>query len=515
MIKYHEIVRLLLLGTSLRKIALSTRHSRSAVSKVVKKLDELNIRLEELVGKTDLELKTALFPKELFVSKKKLPNFGAMRKELARPGMTKKLLWAEYVQDCNAAKEPALSYSQFCFYFQQEEAKHRVTMHIARKPAERIEVDWSGDLVDISDPQTGKTTQAHIFVGVLSYSQYTFAEAFPDEKLDSWILAHVHMFEYFGGVARELVPDNCKTAVEHHRKDDILLNTTYREMAEFYSTIILPARVRKPRDKGPVESGVGCVQRLVLAPMRNDQCFSLAELNRKILNQLSTFNNLPFQKKDGSRRSLFEEEEKPLLLPLPSARFEVATWKIATVQVNYHVSVEGKMYSVPYEYVGKKVDVKITQALVEVYFNHGRIASHCRSYDSKVRYVTVTEHMPKNHQEVSKWNGESLRDCALKIGVSTYTVIDEMLKSKKVEQQAYRSCLAVLGFRQKYSEALLELACKEAVAVGSISLKAVRTALEALKKKESEAKETANNSDEQPNPHGLTRGSEYFERSES
>ena len=225
------------------------------------------------------------------------------------------------------------------------------------------------------------------------------------------------------------------------------------------------------------------------------------------------FNNQPFQKKEGSRRLIFEEEEKEFLLPLPSTPYELSTWKVATVQVNYHVAVEKKMYSVPWEYIGKKVDVKITKSTIEVFFNHGRIASHQRCYDTKERYVTKQEHMPEQHQR-AKWDGTSFREWALRIGESTYSVVDHMLKNAKIEQQAYRSCMALLNLSSRHSEALLELACKESLAVGNASLKAVQATIKALSKhdsSESKQKDTAEDVD--ANPHGITRGPEYFERS--
>ena len=512
MIQYHEILRLIRLGYNKSEIARSTGHARGTVDKVHKKAMELG-PVEELFQKNDAELHALLFPEEELGPTKWVPDFENLRKELARKGVTKSLLWAEYVKEATKLGKPAYSYSQFCFYFQQNNAQHKATMHINRKPAESLEVDWSGDKIPFVDA-SGKQRQAHIFVAVLSYSQYTYAEAFGDEGQDSWITAHIHAFEFFGGVAREVIPDNCKTAILKNTSDELLFNVTYREMSEYYNTIIMPARVRTPRDKPNVESGVGAVQRMVLAPMRNIQFHSLTELNTLILNKLDEFNKKPFQKKEGSRRSLFEDEEKDLLIPLPQNKYEMATWKIATVQFNYHILVDHRMYSVPYVYIGKKVEVKITSTLVEVYYNHSRIASHVRSYDQKVRYVTVTEHMPNEHQQMAKWDGKTLRDWAEQIGLSTYTVIDGILRSKKVEQQAYKSCLAILNLSKRYSESLLELACKEAVGLGCCYLKAIQKIIKSFTKKEA-SQEVQNNDDNTTNPHGVTRGPEYFERSNS
>ena len=241
-------------------------------------------------------------------------------------------------------------YSQFCYHIQQDEQKHRATMHIKRKPAEQIEVDWAGDPAMIIDPDTGEIIKAHIFVGVMTYSQYTYVEAFLDMKQRSWIKAHIHMYEYFGGVAKILVPDNCKTAVIHNgKRKDQQINQTYQELAEHYGTAIIPARVRSPKDKPNAEGTVGNISTWITAALRNEQFFSLAELNRAIRKKLLTFNQKLFQKKEGSRLELFLENEKPLLSPLPATRFELSDWKTATVQFNYHISVDKMLYSVPFE----------------------------------------------------------------------------------------------------------------------------------------------------------------------
>lgn len=200
----------------------------------------------------------------------------------------------------------------------------------------------------------------------MTYSQYAYVEAFLDMKQKSWINAHVHMYEYFGGVARILVPDNCKTAVVHNGGfKDQQVNETYQEMAEYYGTAIIPARVRAPKDKPNAEGTVGNISTWITAALRNEQFFSLAELNLAIRDKLELFNQRLFQKKEGSRRSLFLGEEKPLLAPLPATRFELSDWKAATVQFNYHISVDGMLYSVSYEYIKKKVDVKVTNTTIK------------------------------------------------------------------------------------------------------------------------------------------------------
>ena len=276
------------------------------------------------------------------------------------------------------------------------------------------------------------------------------------------------MYEYFGSVARILVPDSCKTAVIHNGGwKDQQINETYQELAKHYGTAIIPARVRAPKDKSIAEGTVGNISTWIIAAFRDEQFFSLAELNRAIRDKLELLNQKLFQKKEGSRQSLFLEEEKPLLAPLPATRFELSDRKTATVQFNYHISVDGMLYSVPYEYIKKKVDVKVTDTTIEIFYNHSRIASHRRLKERPGQYSTVTEHMPEDHQKYLEWNGDRFRKCAERIGINTYTVVNAILTSKRVEQQTYRSCMGLLKLAEKYSDALLETACKKALSYTS------------------------------------------------
>ena len=340
---------------------------------------------------------------------------------------------------------------------------------------------------------------------------FIVVQAFLDMKQKSWINAHVHMYEYFGGVARILVPDNCKTAVVHNGGwKDQQINETYQEMAEHYGTAIIPARVRTPKDKPNAEGTVGNISTWITAALRDEQFFSLAELNHAIRDRLELFNQRLFQKKEGSRRILFLEEEKPLLAPLPATRFELSDWKTATVQFNYHISVEGMLYSVPYEYIKKKVDVRITDTTIEIFYNHNRIASHRRLYGRTGQYSTITEHMPEDHQKYLEWNGDRFRKWAERIGINTYTVVNAILTSKSVEQQTYRSCMGLLKLAEKYSDAKLEAACKKALSfTASPSYKSIKNILVTGSEKLISASDDTVTTHKS---HGITRGADYYRR---
>ena len=472
MTKYREILRLKSLGLSQQSIADSCNVSKKTVNRVLKRARELNISWPLDKSDTDAVLAEMFFPSTKQVrSNKRMPDYDYVHKELLRNGVSKKLLWTEYMEDCHANGEEPLMYSQFCYHIQQDEQKRRATMHINRKPGEQVEVDWAGDPATIIDPDTGEITKAYIFVGVMTYSQYAYVEAFLDMKQKSWINAHVHMYEYFGGVARILVPDNCKTAVVHNGGfKDQQVNETYQEMAEYYGTAIIPARVRAPKDKPNAEGTVGNISTWITAALRNEQFFSLAELNLAIRNKLELFNQRLFQKKEGSRRSLFLGEE----------------------------------------YIKKKVDIRVTDTTIEIFYNHNRIASHRRLKGRPGQYSTITEHMPADHQKYLEWNGDRFRKWAERIGINTYTAVNAILTSKSVEQQTYRSCMGLLKLAEKYSDALLEAACKKALSyTASPSYKSIKNLLvTGSEKLASEAIDTKTTH----KAHGITRGADYYRR---
>jgi len=517
MTKYREIIRLAQphLKLSQEKIAVSCNVSKGTVNKVLKAARAHQLSWPLPRSYTDQKIEGILFPEKkqrAVESERREPDYEYIRKELLRNGVNKKLLWTEYLEDCRLSGDRPLMYSQFCYHIQQDEQKRRASMHIDRKPCEQIEVDWAGDPAQITDPDTGEFIKAYIFVGVLTYSQYPYVEAFLDEKQASWINAHVHMYDYFGGVSQILVPDNCKTAVVHNRKwNDQQINAVYHELAEHYNTAIIPARVRAPKDKPVAEGSVGVISTWITAALRNEQFFSLSELNAAIRVKLEEFVNRPFQKKEGSRYEIFRDEELPLLAPLPATPYELAEWKQATVQYNYHISVDGMLYSVPYEYIKRKVDVRITGTTIEIFYNQSRIASHRKLYGRKGQYSTVTEHMPADHQEYLEWNGDRFRRWASQIGPCTGKVINAILTSQRVEQQSYRSCMGVLKMAERYSPERLEAACKKALSfTASPSYKSIKNILTAGWDK-SEPTSTQKESSA-ANPHAITRGADYYRR---
>ena len=462
MTNHKEILRLKSLGLSNVEIASACGCGRNTVTRTLQRARNASLEWDSIKKLSPEEITAKLYPDSPSRPAYRMPDYAQIHKEMQKSGVTLSLLWVEYCEQCRAAGELPYQSTQFNKYYADYVHKTKATMHLNHRPGETMQVDWAGDTLGIVDTDTGELIPAYLFVSVLPYSGYAYAEAFLDEKQEAWISAHVNAYRHYGGVTRILVPDNLKTGVIKNTRLETVLNRSYREMAEHYGTAIIPTRTRAPKDKASVEGSVGIVSTWIIAALRNRQFFSLAELNEAVFEKLYEFNHKPFQKKEGSRAVAFEEE-KPFLLPLPATPFELAMWKVATVQYNYHISVEKQNYSVPYEYIKQKVDVRLTSHAVEVFFEGNRIASHPRLYGRPNQYSTLETHMPPEHQKYLQWNGERFLRWAEQIGESTKTVIRHFLTMYTVEQQGYKACMALLKLTDKYPPERLENACRKAL----------------------------------------------------
>ena len=505
MTNYREILRLKSLGMNKQETAASVGCSRNTVAEVLRRAEAQKLSYPLPEEMTDAKLAELLYPSASAKPVYKMPDYAYVAKEMMKDGVTLNLLWLEYCEQCLAAGETPYQSTQFNKYYSDYLAKTNATMHLNHKPGEIMQVDWAGDTATVIDTDTGETIPAYVFAATLPYSGYSYVEAFFSMNQECWTAAHVNAYKYFGGVAKIIQCDNLKTGVIRHGRNEVELNKSYQELAEHYGTAILPARVRSPKDKAFVEGTVGVISTFILAALRNQQFLSLDELNDAIQERLYEFNHKPFQKKNGSRASEFEDE-KPFLLALPAQPFELSTWKIATVGPNYHISVDGMNYSVPYEYIKQKVDVRVTRSTVEVFFGGNRICSHVRLYGRKNQYSTTESHMPEKHQQYIQWNGERFRKWASKIGIETQTVVSAILSGYKVEQQGYKACMGLLKLADKYTPERLENACRKALTfTPRPSLKNVQAILASGQDKTEEVRETVSSSQ-----YGFTRGAEYY-----
>lgn len=513
MTQYREILRLHKQGISGRDIAASLSCSRNTVSATLQAAEVLGITWPLPDSVSDSELSERLFPEKGIEHSRKFPDFDNIHKELGKSGVTLSLLWYEYSEACRHNQAIPYQYSQFCKHYNDYTQKIKATMRIHHKPGEKMEVDWAGQTASIKDNISGEDIKAYVFVAALPYSGYSYVEAFMKMDMESWIQAHINCFEYIGGIAKILVPDNLKTGVDHVSWNHTVINRTYNEMANYYDTVVIPARVRHPKDKASVEGTVGVISTWIIASLRNQTFFSLAELNQEIRLKLSDFNTRPFQKREGSRESVFRSEEQHSLIPVPAQAYELATWTSAAVQFNYHVSVDRMSYSVPYEYIKHKVDIRITSRVIEVFYKSCRIASHPRVFGRPGQYQTIPEHMPAKHQQYQEWNADRFSSWAKNIGQHTEIVINAILTSGKVEQQGYRSCISLLHAADKYSPQRLEDACRRALSfTPAPSYKNVLTILKSGADKLGKVEEPDCNP--QSSEYGISRGPGYYGRTD-
>lgn len=419
--KTREILRLRFeFGLSERKIATSCGIARSTVADYLRRAAEAGLTWPLPEDLDEETLERLLFPALPGPnSKRPLPDWEYLREELTKQSVTLQLLWEEYREQ----HADGISRTQFYERFRAWRSTIDPVMRIPHKAGDKLFVDYAGQTVPVVDPATGEE-RSEVFVATLGASSYTYAEATWTQTLPDWTGAHVRAFAFFGGVPRLLVPDNLKSGVTDANYYEPGVNETYSHMAAHYGVAVLPARVRHPKDKAKVETGVRIAETRILARLRNRRFFSLHELNLSITELLEELNERPFQKLPGSRRSHFEEIDLPALAPLPVSPYVYAEWSKARAGIDYHVSVEKHYYSVPFTYIKKVLDVCATERTIEVFYKDKRIASHRRSWRKGGGYTTVSEHMPKSHRQYAEWSPRRLIGWAAKTGESTAHLVE-------------------------------------------------------------------------------------------
>jgi transposase len=502
--KIREIIRLKEeVGLSNRAIARACKISNSTVGDYLRRIQEAGLHWPLAEEINEEELTHKLFPEDKVAVEpvRPLPDWEEIRKELSKKGVTLRLLWIEY----HEKHSDGYKYSQYCEYYRRWSKTQSPTAHIPHTGGEEMEVDYPGLMVAIVNPETGEVRQAPVFVATLPASNYLYAEVQPSQESCHWINGHVRAFEFFGGVARILRPDNPKTGVKSPDYYEPDLNPTYQAMAEYYQVAVLPARVRKPKDKANVENGVQNVERWIIAPLRNRTFFSEAEANRAFKPLLEALNNRPMLHLGKSRRQLFEELDQPALRPLPEKSYQFAFWKTVRVNIDYHVSFEKHFYSVPHILIHQAVEIKATERMIEVFHKGKQVAVHPRSATAG-RFSTRAEHMPSNHRFILELDAGWLLKQAEKVGPRTGQYVTALLHARPFPEQAYRSCLGVLSLARKYPASLLETACQCLLEAHLLSYRDLKSELQALAR--SSASPTP-----QPTPlpvHENIRGETYY-----
>jgi transposase len=500
--KIHLALRLVFeTGLSIRAAARSLNASPSTVGEYIRRARRAGLSWPLPEGMTEQALEGRLFPSEAPpAAPRPLPEWATIHRELKGKHVTLALLWEEY----KAASPDGLQYSQFCERYRVWSKQLDVVMRQTHRAGDKLFVDYAGDTVAVTDRKTGEVQQAQIFIAVLGASNYTFAEATWTQSLGDWTASHVRALRFIGGVPRLFVPDNLRSAVNKANRYEPDLNPTYCDLAAHYGAAIIPARVRKPRDKAKVEAGVLFVEHWILAALRHRTFFSLGELNEAIAQLLERLNRRPFKKLDGCRRSLFESIDRPALSPLPHSPYLFAEWKKVRVHVDYHIELQGHYYSVPYTLVGRQLMARYTAATVELLHRGERVASHHRAY--RRGHTTAPEHMPERHRQAQQWSPERFVHWAESIGPATAQLIAHVLGRRRHPEQSYRTCLGILRLGKGYGNARLEAACQRALTLGAYSVRSVDSIL----KNRLDEQRPGPQSIELPLDHENLRGPNYY-----
>jgi len=444
-----------------RDIERASQLPSSTVNDYIKRFKDSKLTFVELSDLNESEVYQKLFSEPVKQRGKIKPDFAKINCELRKKNITRQLLWEEYKEQY----PEGMGYTQFCYHLSEWQKKLNVSMRQIHKAGEKLFVDYSGLKGEITDRMSGIKTLVDIFVATLGASGYTYAEASANQRLDSFIHSHVNTFEFIEGVTQILVPDNLKSAVTKAHRYDPQINGSYQDMADHYNTVIIPARPYSPKDKSKVELAIKLVQRWILAKIRNEIFFTVAELNKRIRELLDYYNGKKIKKLGKSRKELFLELDKPALAALPINRYEFKHVRWRRVNLDYHIEIEGSYYSVPYQLTGKEVLAKYNQRVVEISYNNKIIALHPRLCgDNQVS--TNKEHMPDSHRRYAEVSPSSLIEQAKAIGLQTGRLIHKIISEDKHPEKGYRSAYGILKAARKHkNDKEVELASAKMLAL--------------------------------------------------
>ncbi len=501
--KIRDVLRLRAGGMSKRKIAASLSIGVTAAGECVRRARRAGLiwPLPQELSDAALELRLYPPPQTTATNQRPQPDWAAIHRELRRPGVTLQLLWEEH----RGTHPDGYGYSRYCELYRAWEGRLSPTMRQLHVAGERMFVDYAGTTLEVMDGTTGEARVCQLFVAALGASNYTYAEATFTQRLVDWIGSHVRAFAFFDGVTAQIVSDNLRSGITKACFYEPAVNRTYAEMAAHYDTAVVPARPRKPRDKAKVEVAVQVATRWIIAKLRNRRFFSLDEINAAIREQVAQLNDRVTRHLGTSRRSLFDELERPALKKLPVEPYLYAEWKECKVGLDYHVEVERHYYSVPHALLRETVWARITARTIEVFHRGKRVAAHIRSSSNR-RHTTVREHMPSSHRRYADWTPERIRRQAGEIGRNTATLVEIIMRERAHPEQGFRASIGIIRLARSHGRDRLEAACGRALEIGARSFTSVNSIL----KNNLEAKRPAPAADGPSIAHPNIRGPRYF-----
>ena len=479
MSKLRQMLRLYAQGESKLKISELTGVSRNTLKKYLKIYVRLGLSLPDIDKRSDLELDQlfgeSLLPEPSDRYKALELSFPTMEKELKKRGMTRYILWERYI----ALNPDGYKASQFKYHYQQWLRRSKPVMHIEHIAGDKMYIDYAGEKLHLVDKDTGEITDVEVFISVLGASQLTYVEATLSQCKEDFINCCEHALAYYEGVPMAIVPDNLKSAVTKSSLYEPTLNQAFENFALHYSTTILPARAYKPKDKALVEGAVKIAYRRIYSVLDNRVFHTLEELNEAIREIVELHNNAKLTGRPYSRRALFEDVERSVLHPLPLLPYEFKRQQYSTISVNGHVCLkeDRHYYSVPFQYIGKKIKIMYTSTHVEIYYNYALLARHKRDR-KQYGYTTDIEHLASTHKYLTDWNPDRFIKWAESIDESVKTFIIRLMDSKAHPEQAYKACQGVLGYERKVGRVRLINACKRAIEYENYSYHSIKSILE-------------------------------------
>lgn len=491
-------------GIAIREIARRVGISRNSVRKYLSRLKAEESTSEG--GLAEQAYDNDLLELEAERLRQITVHLASAEKELSRTGVTRQLLWQEYLEE----HPDGYSYSRYCHHLQQYLKNRDLSMHLEYEPGDMIMVDFAGKKQHYRDPDTGERVPCEVFVAILPFSGLIFCLAVASQRTADFIRCINAMLRFYAGVTITILCDNLRTAVIRPDRYEPVFTELCNQLSEHYGTTFSATRPYSPRDKAMVERAVNIVYTHVYAPLRNREFNSLEALNAAMQEQLILLNNKPYKNTPYSRWYFYEQQEQSLLKLLPTEPFALKKTVQLTVQRNYHVqlSEDHRYYSVPYQHVGKKVKVFYDQRVVEVYLDGERIALHVRKSHNKA-YTTLAEHMPPHHQrmqQIKGFNREDLLAQAARIGTAAVQAATLMLENSIYIEQNYKACFGMLMLQKKYGRERLEAACSRALQGSRINYTMIKNILEA-----GLDKQPARLEDRPLPPHDNIRGKDHYQ----
>ena len=458
----------------------------STVQLILKRFKASGFSLDDLKSKEPSEVERIFYPPENLKRKDvPLPDFALYFDRIHEKGSKVNIsyCWMEYKQEHPDGYEQSQFYELYNRYVEKNFGKRNLKMAVERVPGEKMYIDWVGDQPYLlTNPETGEMIKVHIFTTTLGLSSLIYAEAFLDEKLNSFITGTVNAIHSYEGVAKYLVPDNLKAAVIKHTKDELVLQSAYSDLEDFYNTIVLPPPARKPKGKATVENHVRYLETHLVEKLRENTYTSLGELNAAIRKRVAVLNSRKFQNKSFSRIDAFLKYDKPCLKPLPGGTYTVCDYKTVThIPDNYHVEYDNHYYSVVYTHCGKPAIIKATASEIRICDQYNRLlCKHKRSYKEFPKYITDDDHMKPEHlyyKEVNQKDGAYYRRWASVFGPNMTEFIDRILKSQKHEEQAYNSCAGLLHTVKNLPHGIVEETARQCIHMNSCRYKTFKQVL--------------------------------------